>query len=113
MNFRKARTLASYAQEPALNMAELAKQIEQNYPHNNPYAPPAVREAREDREEKVLAQVQKFGDLPTQELDNIVTAAEQELAALKADAQAVRDLYQKHTTRIRADLLRLREGMKL
>ena len=73
------------------------------------YAPPRVRE-----ESQVLVkQVETFGELPTKELDDIVAAAEAEIAALKRDAQAVRDMYVKHTQRIAADIKRLQEGVRL
>lgn len=73
------------------------------------YAPPAVREDQQ----VLVSQVMKFGDLPTKELDEIIAAAEAEIASLKRDAQAVRDMYVKHTNRIAADIRRLQEGVKL
>jgi len=64
-------------------------------------------------EEPMADQVKSFGELPTRELDQIVSAAEAEIAALKLDAQAIRDMYVKHTNRVAADIDRLREGIKV
>lgn len=75
------------------------------------YAPLAVRER--ELEMLPIKQVLTFGELPTKELDDIVAAVEAELAALKKEAQVVRDLYVKHTTRIADDMKRLQEGVRL
>lgn len=74
-------------------------------------SPPPAREP--GPVEPVVDQIQSFGGLPTKEIDDIVAAAEAELANLKRDAQAVRDLYVLHTQRIANDIKRLREGVKL
>jgi len=113
MNF-KGFNAGSSRSEPVVNMNTLARQISKDYPNgaNGPlaYAPPAVRDRQE---EPVADQVKSFGELPTTELDEIVAAAEAEVAALKADAQTIRDLYVKHTSRVARDIDRLREGIKI
>ena len=108
-------------QEPSfgkpIDMNELARKIEEDYPQESEspptsprdYAPPALRGAPTPP----MEQVKTFAELPTKELDEIVTAAEAEIAELKRDAQAVRDMYTKHTQRITADIERLREGVRL
>lgn len=75
------------------------------------YAPPALRDRM--AENVAVQQVTSFGALPTRELDELVSAAEDEIVALKREAQVVRDLYVKHTSRIAADIKRLQEGVKL
>jgi hypothetical protein len=71
------------------------------------YAPPQYRP------DAIVEQVVKFGDLPTKELDDIIAAAENEIAALKSDAQAIRDMYSKHTERVVVDVKRLQGEVKL
>lgn len=74
------------------------------------YAPPAIRNRQEVT---VVDQIKSFGELPTRELDEIVAAAKAEIATLEVDAQEVRDMYVKHTTRITQDIERLRDGIKM
>ena len=108
MNFKALRS------EPVVDMKALANKIDRDYPKsaNGPlaYAPPVTRNKQE---EPVADQVKSFGELPTRELDEIVASAEAEIAALKADAQSIRDMYVKHTMRVAQDIERLREGIKL
>lgn len=72
------------------------------------YAPPAQRALEEP-----VKQVQTFGELPTKEIDEMVKAAEDQIAELKAQGQQVRDLYVRYTERLVEDLNRLQEGVKL
>lgn len=76
-------------------------------PEARAYAPPS------QRPDMVVEQVLRFGDLPTKELDDIIAAAEGEIAALKVDAQVIRDAYVKHTTRVVEDVKRLQSEIKL
>lgn len=92
--------------DPIIDMNELARDIAAAG-GPDAYAPPDLRE------DPTLQQIKSFGELPTKEIDEIIATAESELATLKRDAQAVRDMYVKHTTRIASDIKRLQEGVKL
>jgi hypothetical protein len=118
MNFRKKQT--------AVDMDDLSRRMANVGPlgASDPlaYAPPRIREVSREEvyaangpesAEVVIDKVESFGALPTKEIDEIVSAAEAEIANLKRDAQAVRDLYSRHTARIAADVKRLREGVRL
>jgi hypothetical protein len=61
------------------------------------YAPPAIRNSVAD---DLAVQIKSFAELPTQELDAMVSEAEAKIAQLKRECQQVRDVYTKHTTRI-------------
>lgn len=63
--------------------------------------------------DQVIEHVAKFTELPTNELDEMVNAAEDEIRTLKAEAQHIRDVYQKYTNKLTEDIKRLREGVKL
>lgn len=71
------------------------------------YAPPSIREAQPP------VVVDTFGELPTDEIDEIVKAAKAELVALEKDGEEIKAMYLKHIARVRADYERLRNGMKL
>lgn len=88
--------------EPILDMN---KRPPEEGPDN--YAPPAIRE------ESVFDQIKSFGELPTRELDEIVSAAEDEIAALKREAQDLRDMYVRNSVRIASGIRRLQKGVKL
>jgi hypothetical protein len=78
------------------------------------YAPPAVRgDVLREAEKPPEDQVKTFGELPTKELDEITAKAEAEIALLKKEMQAVRDLYVNHTRRIVNRITRLRAGIKV
>src|SRR4030095_10820221 len=110
------------SKKPSVDLDALSRQIDrEDYvtPRtreiSDPYAPPHIRNGLNGPgpAEEAVEKVEKFGDLPTKELDEIVKAAEESIADLKRDAQAVRVLYVKHTSRIAADIKRLHEGVKL
>lgn len=73
------------------------------------YAPLANRKAMETPMKQVLT----FGDLPTKEIDDLISRTKQNIAQLEQDAQAVRDIYVKHTTRIVEELKALDERVQL
>lgn len=98
-------------QEPVLDMRDLARRLDQETDAVQSFAPPAIRNA--NREDVAIDQIKSFGALPTKELDEIVAAAKAEIAHLENDAQAIRDMYMKHTRRVEADIKRLQEGVKL
>ncbi len=109
--------------EPAMahpvNMSDLARQIDQEQEAEAgvaatlaAYAPPEVRNAVPN-EEPVVRHITKFAELPTKEIDEVVKAAKEEIEALEAYAQKVRDLYVTATDRINSDIKRLREGVRL
>lgn len=77
------------------------------------YGPPEVRRNAVPHEEPTIKQVAQFAELPTKEIDEIITAAKQEIEELERNAQKVRDLYMRATDRITADIRRLREGVRL
>lgn len=118
MNFKKDKG-NSNRQEPVLDMRRLAAEIDDEVESSNKrpgpeeYAPRSLRNQLGQQSNLPVTQIMSFGELPTKELDEIVAAAEAEIARLKADAQAVRDLYTKHTSRIAADIKRLQEGVRL
>lgn len=91
-----------------VSLVELSEKIHLDR-KSNPvdYAPPPFRE------DPAILHVKTFGELPTKELDEIMNAVEAEIEALKKEAQAVRDMYMKHTTRITSSIQRLQEGVKL
>lgn len=60
---------------------------------------------------EVLHVVKTFGELPTKEIDDLIEAAENEIAELKREAQGVRNLYTEYTTRITEDIKRLQTGV--
>lgn len=60
---------------------------------------------------EVLHVVKTFGELPTKEIDDLIEAAENEIAELKREAQGVRNLYTEYTTRITEDIKRLQLGV--
>ena len=91
---------------PSIDLNRLANEIAKKPSEVVAYAPPSQRPDAIDR---TIEQVHMFGDLPTKELDDIILAAENEIAALKADAQAIRDMYVKHTERVVNDVQRLSE----
>ena len=95
---------------PPIDLNRLANEIAKKPPEVVAYAPPSQRPDAIDR---TIEQVHMFGDLPTKELDDIILAAENEIAALKADAQAIRDMYVKHTERVVNDVKRLQSEVKL
>lgn len=96
--------------EPRVDFDKLAKEIlSESTSAVVSYAPPKFREDQQ----LLVKQIETFGQLPTKELDEIVTAAENQLARLKDEAQVIRDMYVKHTTRVAADIKRLQEGIKL
>ena len=121
MNFKK--------KQPApVNMDELARSITAGeegrlvprMPRSDEwkaleYAQPHHRDAVNGPEsaEVVIDQVETFGALRTKELDEIVAGADAEITQLKKDAQAVRDMFVKHTNRIADDIGKLREGVRL
>lgn len=72
---------------------------------------PAIQRA--EPLEEPIEKVQSFAELPTKELDTMIRETEEEIARLKGDAQAVRDIYMKHTARITRDLRRLQDVVKL
>lgn len=72
------------------------------------YAPPQIRGL-----EQPARTVKTFSELLTRELDDIVAAAEAEIAALKSEAQGVRDMYTTYTDGIAEDIKRLQEGVAL
>lgn len=74
------------------------------------FAPAALRA---EPLEQPITQVKSFGELPTRELDTLIRETEEQIAKLKGDAQAVRDIYSKHTARITRDLKLLQEVVKL
>lgn len=109
-----------------INMADLARRIDprvtalrddlaklkpEGEPTPRDYAPPAVRQVGPT--EKVIDTVQSFGSMPTKEIDDVITAAEQELARLKHAAAEVQRDYLRRTTQLVADLNRMREGVRL
>jgi hypothetical protein len=120
MNFRKKEPTL-----PADHLDQLDRALSPRPVSAGPtaYAPPHIREYSEHPAntgwringpapaEPVFEQIETFGALPTKELDDIIAAAEANLANLKRDAQAVRDLYAKHTARIIADVKRLHQGV--
>lgn len=73
------------------------------------YAPLAKRQAMEAPMKQVLT----FGDLPTKEIDELISRTKQNIAQLEQDAQAVRDIYVKHTTRIIEEMKALDERVQL
>jgi hypothetical protein len=110
MNFRQHQQPVA-KKEPVLDMRDLARRLNQETDAVQSFAPPAIRNAHQ--EEVAINQIKSFGALPTKELDEIVAAAKAEIAHLEADAQAIRDMYMKHTKRVEADIKRLQEGVKL
>jgi hypothetical protein len=76
------------------------------------FAPPAIRNGVAG-DEPAIHQITSFGELPTKEIDEIISAAEAEVEELKRTAQMVRNMYTKCTNRIAADVRRLREGVRL
>lgn len=55
------------------------------------------------------AQVQRFGDLPTEEIDKLLDRLEQQREEIIKAAQAIKDVYAKHTERLKADIAQLQE----
>jgi aspartate ammonia-lyase len=104
MNFRKNGPRV----EP--NMAALAQQIDKPEPID--YAPPAIRNGVLG-DEQALRQIASFGELPTKEIDEIMSAAVAEIEELKRTCQLVRNLYVKAVDQVTADAKRLREGVRL
>ena len=84
-----------------------------NGPQPAPRPAPAVEHYAPKPPVEPAHQIRTFGELPTRELDDIIAAAEAEIALLKKDAQAIRDMYVKHTNRIADDIRRLQEGVRL
>lgn len=99
--------LPSVRSVPAVDFNALAADIAAHPAEVRAFAPPA------HRQDAIVEQVVKFGDLPTKELDDIIAAAENEIQALKSDAQAIRDMYSKHTERVVVDVKRLQGEVKL
>ena len=84
-----------------------------NGPQPAPRPAPAVEHYAPKPPIDPVHQIRTFGELPMRELDDIIAAAEAEIALLKKDAQAIRDMYVKHTNRIADDIRRLDEGVRL
>lgn len=80
----------------------------QGDPGAKAYAPPQIRGL-----DQPTRTVKTFSELLTRELDDIVAAAEAEIAALKSEAQGVRDMYTTYTDGIAEDIKRLQEGVAL
>jgi hypothetical protein len=76
------------------------------------YAPPAVRNGPLG-DEQALRQIASFGELPTKEIDEIISAAVAEVEELQRTGQLVRNLYVKAVDQLTADAKRLREGVRL
>jgi hypothetical protein len=96
--------------DPVVDMGSLAREISDLAATSSApsdYGPPEVRA------DTSFKQILSFGELPTREIDELLSRVEAELAELKNDAQAVRDLYTKHTSRIAADIQRLQEEVRL
>lgn len=89
-------------QLPRIDMNALAQELSKG---PEAYAPPALREP-------VIEQVQNFGELPTKEIDEMISSLEDEIAALKREAQGIRDIYMQNVTRITSDIRRLAEGVR-
>jgi uncharacterized small protein (DUF1192 family) len=117
MNFRQNQKPPRVEPEaPAiLNMKQLAEAVDREREEIESsarnYAPPAIRNSKP--EETAIVQVKSFSDLVTKELDDTIAAAEAEIASLKAECQAVRDVYVRHTNRITTEIKRLREGVRM
>lgn len=72
------------------------------------FAPPQIRGL-----DQPARTVKTFAELLTRELDDIVAAAEAQIADLKREAQGVRDMYTTYTDGIAEDIKRLQEGVAL
>lgn len=70
------------------------------------YAPPAHRGSEHEIPVKEVAAT-------TDEIDEIIRAAKDEIAELERSALVVRNLYVEHTRRISAHIKRLRDGVRL
>jgi hypothetical protein len=95
--------------EPRVDMKELVKRIEETTAVVQEFAP----KNHVPPDAPVIEHIARFGELPTKEIDDVIAAAEAEIADLKRDAQAVRDLYSKYTAKLIEDTKRLREGVRL
>lgn len=97
---------------PILDMNELANrmQVPPLEQSSDTYAP---KERQEKLVQMVVRTVETFGALPTTEIDEVLRAAESEIAALKAEAQEIRDTYVNRTQVLVADIKRMTEGCAL
>lgn len=104
MNFKSVPTKAQ------ADLDKLAREITRS---SGPaaYAPPEVR--NRDDQQMLIKQVEKFGSLPTQELDEMIAQVEREIEAIKRDAQVIRDTYLKYTTHLTERIKRLQDSVKL
>jgi hypothetical protein len=96
--------------DPVVDMGSLAREISDlaaNSSAPSDYGPPEVRA------DTTFKQVLSFGELPTREIDDLLARLKAEMAEFESDAQAVRDLYQKHTSRIVAGMQRLQDEVRL
>ena len=98
---------------PVVDLHVLAKQIAPDDPHDEHFAEVLKYAPPDKRPDPTVEQILRFADLPTKELDDIISAAELELTALKSDAQIIRHSYVKHTARVAQDVQRLRDEVKL
>ena len=90
-----------------VDMDELADSIRAS----DEYAPPA---RRVDHMESVAVRaIQKFAELPTDEIDRVIEAAEAEYSELKAEAQRIKETYHDGVEQLSARLKRFMSGVKL
>lgn len=104
--------------EPVVDFKELGRRIDAEHPQPDEghaaYAPPAMRQATEAHVcDTVVRTIETFGALPTSEIDEVIKAAEDEIAALKKEAQIVRDDYVRRTDDLAERTRKLTQGCKL
>ena len=101
--------------EPIVDMNEIANRM--NLPAlENPSTPEAYAQPHYRQGNKVdqtIKTVDEFKALPTTEIDDIINAAEQELNALKVDAQLIRDQYVQKVEELKRNIKRIMAGCVL
>lgn len=109
MNFRR--------QAPVINMDEIAKRMKFPSEIATAGAGPEVyaqpRHRTENKVEQTIKTVDEFKALPTAEIDDVINAAKQELAALEKDAQEIRDDYIRKTDELKRNIKRIMAGCVL
>lgn len=96
---------------------ELPRAVDLDDPKVWPPIVPAVRPPSEfaPRRQRMadidhaVRQITTFGALPTKEIDDLIAVANEELAALEADAQRIRNAYVEVTDKLRAQIERQRK----
>jgi len=102
---------------PAVDMDKLAKAIKEDVrdppPLNDPYAPKRPAPRPEDLPDMAVRVIATFGALPKSELDELISAAEEQIGDLKKEAQEIRDQYVRRTDALSKEIKRLTAGCTL